>query len=210
MSEDTDQVAVELNETAGATITSSITMKLLGTKAAAKLLAQDESVREMYFGFVYGSATAVATAQRETDQGELVTDEFLRGEFGLDTHDGKTYTSGKCYLPDAVQGLISAQLVDEDGKAVKGARITFGFEIWAKRDTNKAGFTWQFKPIMRQSSKSPIELLRTRLLPHTHGQRKPEAPALPAPVAEAPAQESKRGKKRHETATDVAPEGDAE
>lgn len=148
-----------------AIIVTSITLKHLGVKAGAKVLAQKDDVKELALGRVWGIATG--SGSRMNDDG--TSSEWLNGNFAIQRypqHEDEAveeFRSSKAYL-NQLHSMIEEQLTDENGNPIRGARVSFGYEIIARRDGNKAGFTWVFRPLLPKSAASdPLTMMRDQI-----------------------------------------------
>jgi hypothetical protein len=89
----------------------------------------------------------------------------------LDTGKVISVTSGVCYLPGGIQDMIEGALAAAKEKDAK-ATVSFGIDLYAVKDTNKAGYTFNADTKVETAERDPLDLL----LEQASG-----AVALPAP-----------------------------
>jgi hypothetical protein len=75
-----------------------------------------------------------------------------------DTGNPISITSGVCYLPGGIQDMIEGALA----KAKEGdpkATVSFGIDLYALKDTNKAGYTFRAETKVDTSQRDPLDIL---------------------------------------------------
>jgi hypothetical protein len=170
-------------------VAGSATIKLLGK--AQGPLAINPDANEVCMGKIEGTANSVF--EKIGPNGEPFTG--FKGVFAVtkpahsDKDDEIEYRSSVCYLPDALHGMIAKALHDEEGNPLKGAAVVFSFNVFAKRDSNAAGFTWRYESeIEMDEASDPIAMMRAQIAARKQA-------ALPAPS------HHNKGKKHHKEET---------
>lgn len=92
-----------------------------------------------------------------------------------DTGEAITVTSGVCYLPGGIQDMIEGALASAKEKDAK-ATVSFAIDLFALKDTNKAGYTFKAETLVEAGERDPLDLL----LEQASGNNQ-----LPAPEADA-------------------------
>lgn len=134
---------------------------------------------------IFGVATGLKSKE-DTVRGGVTT--AIIGEFeGVNlqegnTNHGKTFRSGKLYLPAGIQEMVESAVsqVEKDGGSVE-----FALEIRAVRATNPIGYSYQAVPLIKPRENDALSALRASIT----AQALPPAPApaqLPAPAAKKP------------------------
>jgi hypothetical protein len=144
-----------------------------------KILALGEETRELLLGAIVGIANDVKVgADPQGNQFEGLKGDFEAQVIGAE----EEIRSGVCFMPDAFQGPIIAQLSDEvdaNGVVTREAvkSVAFGFQVFVIRAANAAGYSWQLRPVMAPSANDPLAELR-KLVPPM-----PALAAIAAPTA---------------------------
>lgn len=89
----------------------------------------------------------------------------------VDTGKPIEVTSGVCYLPAGLQDMIEGSLAvakENDPKAT----ISFAIDLYAVKDSNKAGYTFKAETLIEAEQRDPLDMLL---------EQAKSAPALPAP-----------------------------
>lgn len=82
--------------------------------------------------------------------------------------------SGVCYLPGGIQDMIEGELArvrEHDPKAT----VSFGIDLFALRDANKAGYTFKAETLVEAAERDPLDMLMEQARGNL---------ALPAPEGE--------------------------
>lgn len=88
-----------------------------------------------------------------------------------DTGEKIEVRSGVCYLPGGIQEMIEGELArvrEHDPKAT----VSFGIDLFALKDTNKAGYTFKAETRVETAERDPLDMLMNAAT---------GAAALPAP-----------------------------
>lgn len=85
----------------------------------------------------------------------------FRGQSALEVDgvSGALVTSGVCFLPGGIQGMIEQDLADAKQHDAN-ATVRFAFDVYAKPATNKAGYTFDAENLLPGEQADPLtELL---------------------------------------------------
>jgi len=80
---------------------------------------------------------------------------FLGSFEATNMSTGEVYSSSVCLMPEAVSGILSVAVGQEDGKAVE-----FGVDIGAKPENNPIGFTYTITPLIESEETNPLRHLK--------------------------------------------------
>lgn len=120
-----------------------------------------------------GVSTLTLKVPEKNDDG---TDKMKDGKPVMrDTGEVITVTSGVCYLPGGIQDMIEGALASAKEKDAK-ATVSFAIDLFALKDTNKAGYTFKAETLVNAEERDPLDLL----LEQAGGNA-----ALPAPEGDA-------------------------
>lgn len=139
----------------------SIAPKHLG--APQILLAQPETVREFYMGYILGVASGIVTSDvADQRTGVINTLEGLKGTFRAipeDTElnaDRPSIQAGKLWLPEGIAEPIIAAVKEA---AKTGGSVKFGYHMKVIRSTAPAGYGWAAEPTFDVAKDDPLEAM---------------------------------------------------
>jgi hypothetical protein len=183
-------------------IKSNISVKLLG---AARIKGMGEEITRIPLGVLGGVCTGLFAAKAQ----DGVTDIWgLKGDFFAQVvkndAEGKPYieeyASGKCYMPEQIQNVIEGLFLgtpklDDKGEPIKDANgkvvyedgkqpiksLEFRYKAYAIRATNKAGYSYEFEPLMEAAAADPMAAAKAASLAALGFDN--SGKALPAPKA---------------------------
>ncbi len=107
----------------------------------------------------------------------------LKGNFrGQSAMTGEMVSSGVCFLPAGIQGMLESELADAR-KNDTNATIRFAVDIYAIRSKNKAGYSFNADNILPSETADPV----SELLMQAQAE-------IPLQIAVQPTSEEKKGK----------------
>ena len=132
-----------------------------GRKAAA-LDEGDKTVIPL--ASIFGKAVAVKPKTRVGDNGDVITDTPIIGNFeGVNLQTGEVFKSSVLYLPSSLHAALEQALTPSDENP-KPLPIKFGVEIGAKKATNKAGFEYVGRQTYKQENEvDPLAEMRAKV-----------------------------------------------
>lgn len=116
------------------------------------------------------------------------TDKMIEGKpVMLDTGKVMEVRSGVCYLPSGIQDTLEGALA-QAREADPKATVSFGLDLYAVKDTNKAGYTFIGQTLVEASDRDPLDVLMAQAVEKRAALPAPDAEpeADPAPADEAP------------------------
>lgn len=149
------------------------TMGLNGKKGA--VLDKDGEI--VWLGHIYGFADGVKVKTRTDDHGAIVTDHPITGDFeGVNLETGEMFSSSMLYLPGGFHDIMETALKNTATKNDKGditgyGRIEFGVLIGSQKSSNKAGFEWVGKNLVKTAGADPLKNLRSQIAATLAGQK---------------------------------------
>ena len=132
--------------------------KDLGNPSNVKNLKDGET--RLLMGTVIGEVSRMVTRTMPT--GEVY--EGFGGTFEAIPADPNlpTVRSGVLYLPGGFFELI-ANPFKEMSASDDTARLQFGFEVYAVKDSNPQGYAWQYVPLGEPGKSDPLAAIRSSL-----------------------------------------------
>lgn len=160
-----------------------LTAKTLGwdrNKIGTATTESEAPLGRVHLGRIVGIVAGLRQSINN-DTGEVQSG--LKGNFrGISSivKDGAAIevTSGVCYLPSGIQSMIEGELAKVQATD-KSAVINFAIDLYALRDANKAGYTFDADNIVESAVADPLADLLAKA-----GETKALPGAAPAPALE--------------------------
>lgn len=137
-------------------------LKKITTKAlCGKIKAPAEGAGTVWLYTVYGIAHGVKTGESTYGLWEAVT-----GQFEAVTEDGEAFASPVCFLPEPMQGVISAGVRNGDA-------VEFSVRIGVEESDTQTGYEYVCAPKVEPAESDTLENLRRLSLPAPEPEQQP-------------------------------------
>lgn len=139
---------------------SKLSTKTMGCNVK-KCLAFDEGSKEVHwFAHIFGIAQGVKEKKRQDDKGDLIIDTPIIGQFeGTNLETGEIYNSSMLYLPGGIHETLESKFPAGE----KNPPIQFAIQLGTRKASNRAGYEYVAKQIVKDEAADPLASLRNAI-----------------------------------------------